>query len=289
VKAAGELDVAPGQRIRWRAEAPVVLRRTGPARVHLVQAAGGPLGGDQLELRIRLAAGTELTVATAAATVAQRGRPGSGPASWTVIAELDEGARLHWLPEPTVVCDGAELHATFRLTLAEGAAAVVREQVQLGRHGQRGGRYRGVLAADYAGAALVRHTTLLDGADPALTGPAGTGGQRLVGTVLGAGTAVSAASALPGTSSGPSGGPLAAALASGPPVGECAGLRWARHELAGPGWLLVALGTDPVALSRVLCGSGSGSAGERGSDAAGPGGSVLGGPGGSAQAVPAAR
>jgi urease accessory protein len=278
VKAAGELDVAPGQRIRWRAEAPVVLRRTGPARVHLVQAAGGPLGGDQLELRIRLAAGTELTVATAAATVAQRGRPGSGPASWTVIAELDEGARLQWLPEPTVVCDGAELHATFRLTLAEGAAAMVREQVQLGRHGQRGGRYRGVLAADYAGAALVRHTTLLDGADPALTGPAGTGGQRLVGTVLGAGTAVSA---LPGASSGPSGGPLAAALASGPPVGECAGLRWARHELAGPGWLLVALGTDPVALSRVLCGSGAGSAGGRGSDAAGPGGS--------AHAVPAAR
>jgi urease accessory protein len=278
VKATGELDVAPGQRIRWRAEAPVVLRRTGPARVHLVQAAGGPLGGDQLELRIRLAAGTELTVATAAATVAQPGRPGSGPASWTVTAELDEGARLHWLPEPTVVCDGAELHATFRLTLAEGAAAVVREQVQLGRHGQRGGRYRGVLAADYAGAALVRHTTLLDGADPALTGPAGTGGQRLVGTVLGAGAAVSA---LPGAASGLSGGPLAAALASGPPVGECAGLRWARHELAGPGWLLVALGSDPVALSRVLCGSGSGSAGERGSDAAGPGGS--------ARAVPAAR
>ncbi|MDT7694435.1 MAG: hypothetical protein QOI75_3802, partial [Pseudonocardiales bacterium] len=120
----------------------------------------------------------------------------------------------------------------------------------------------------------------------ALTGPAGTGGQRLVGTVLGAGTAVSA---LPGTSSGLSGSPLAAALASGPPVGECAGLRWARHELAGPGWLLVALGTDPVALSRVLCGSGSASAGERGSDAAGPGGSDLGGPGGSAQAVPAAR
>ncbi|HEV7787781.1 MAG TPA: urease accessory protein UreD [Pseudonocardia sp.] len=285
MKATGELDVAPGQRIRWRAEAPVVLRRTGPARVHLVQAAGGPLGGDQLDLHIRLAAGTELTVATAAATVAQPGRPGSGPAFWTVTAELDEGARLHWLPEPTVVCDGAELHATFRLTLAEGAAAVVREQVQLGRHGQRGGRYRGVLAADYAGAALVRHTTLLDGADPALTGPAGTGGQRLVGTVLGAGTA--SASALPGAASAPAGGPLAAALVSGPPVGECAGLRWARHELAGPGWLLVALGSDPVALSRVL--SGSGSAGGRGPDAAGPGGSDLGGPGGPAHAVPAAR
>jgi urease accessory protein len=264
VKAAGELDVTAGQRVRWRAEAPVVLRRTGPAQVHLVQAAGGPLGGDQLELRIRLAAGTELTVATAAATVAQPGRPGSGPAFWTVTAELAEGARLHWLPEPTVVCDGAELHATLRLTLAEGATALVREQVQLGRHGQRGGRYRGVLAADYAGAALVRHTTVLDGADTALTGPAGTGGQRLVGTVLGAGPSsapVSASSggALSGVAlSGValSGGALSGgALSGAAPVGECAGLRWARHELAGPGWLLLAVGSDPVALSRVLRGS----------------------------------
>jgi urease accessory protein len=254
VRAAGELTVLSGQRISWRAEPPVVLRRTGPTRMHLVQAAGGPLGGDELRLRLRLAAGTELTLATAAATVAQPGRPGAGPAYWTVTAELAEGARLRWLPEPTVVCDGAELHASLRLTMAEGASALVREQVQLGRHGQRGGRYRGLLAADYAGAPLVRHSTVLDGADPALTGPGGTGGQRLVGTLLGAGAAGAVGGVVEAGAVGEAGGvdgsrePLAA-------VGECAGLRWARHELAGPGWLVVAVGTDPVALSRVLSGA----------------------------------
>ncbi|HEX4249210.1 MAG TPA: urease accessory protein UreD [Pseudonocardia sp.] len=227
-----------GQRISWRAEPPVVLRRTGPDQMHLVQAAGGPLGGDRLELRLSLGAGTSLTLATAAATVAQPGRPGAGPAYWTVTAELAEGARLRWLPEPTVVCDGAELHASLRLGLAEGAGALVREQVQLGRHGQRGGRYRGLLAADCAGVPLVRHSTVLDGADPALAGPGGTGGQRLVGALLGAGT---------------SDGLLEHSDLS--TVGECAGVRWARHELAGPGWLVVALGSDPVALSRVLSGS----------------------------------
>ncbi|HWN32810.1 MAG TPA: urease accessory protein UreD [Pseudonocardia sp.] len=250
MRAAGELTVLAGQRISWRAEPPVVLRRTGPSQLHLVQAAGGPLGGDQLRLRLRLAAGTELTLATAAATVAQPGRPGAGPASWTVTAELAEGARLRWLPEPTVVCDGAELHASLRLTMADGASALVREQVQLGRHGQRGGRYRGLLAADYAGTPLVRHSTVLDGADPGLTGPGGTGGQRLVGTLLGAGAVVGAgAGAVVGA------GAVEAREGAPAPVGECAGLRWARHELAGPGWLVVALGTDPVALSQVLSGA----------------------------------
>jgi urease accessory protein len=226
VKALAELDVGPDRAVRWRAEPPVVLRRTGPDRVHLVQAAGGPLGGDELELRIRLAAGTELTVGSAAATVAQPGRPGSGPARWTVIAELAEGARLRWWPEPTVVCDGAELHSRLRLELADGAAALVREEVLLGRHGQRGGRYRGELSADLAGLGLVRHTTLLDGADPALSGPAGTARARLVSTVLGAGAE-----------------PVPAGL---PARGERPGLRWALSPLAGPGWLLVALGDTGV-------------------------------------------
>jgi len=217
--------------MRWSATPPVVVRRTGPARMHLVQAAGGPLGGDELELGIRLAGGTELTVETAGATVAQPGRPGCGPARWTIRAELGPGARLRWLPQPTVVCDGAELHAAIRLELAAGAGAVVREEVLLGRHGQLGGRYRGALTVDHDGVPLLRHTMALDGADPGLTGPGGTGGHRVVGTVLGAGTA-----APPGTA----------------PTGERLGLRWGRGPLAGPGWLLLAVGSDAAAMSALL-------------------------------------
>jgi urease accessory protein len=231
VRAVAELEVEPGQRVRWRAAPPVVLRRTGPARVHLVQAAGGPLGGDQLALNIRLAAGTRLEVASAAATVVQPGREGAGPARWTVTAVLAPGARLRWWPEPTVVCDGGELHAAVRLRLARGAGALVREEVRLGRHGQRGGRYRGTLAVDHAGEPLVRHTTVLDGADAALCGPAGTAGRRLVAGVLGAG--VEPAPELER-------------------VAEHGGLRWARHELAGPGWLLLATGDDRAAVSRLV-------------------------------------
>jgi urease accessory protein len=231
VRARAHLEVGRGGRIRWSAAPPVVLRRTGADRVHLVQAAGGPLGGDELELRIALAEGTTLTVESSGATVAQPGRPGSGPAHWTVRAELAEGARLRWTPRPTVVCDGARLHARLRVELAEGSGALLREEVRLGRHGQLGGHYRGELSVDQAGEPLLRHTTLLDGTDPGLVGPAGTGGQRVAGTLLGAGTE-------PEPETGP--------------VGEQLGTRWGRSRLAGPGWLLLAVGPDAAGMSALL-------------------------------------
>ena len=228
-----------GQRIRWSCTPPVVLRRTGPARVHLVQAAGGPLGGDEVELRVRLAEGACLTLATAGATVVQPGGGPGSPARWTVRASVAEGGHLCWWPEPTVVCDGARLHADFVLDLAEGASALVREEVRLGRFGQLGGSYRGGLSVDYAGQALLRHTTVLDGADPGLAGPAGTAGGRVVATVLGAGPARP-----PGT----------------PVAGESVGLRWACQDLAGPGWLLMSVGDRRPDLSWLTGGSSSGQA-----------------------------
>lgn len=95
---------------------------------------------------------------------------------------MADGAHLDWHPEPTVICDGAELHSTVRVRLADGAGAALREEVVLGRVGQRGGRYGGELCVEHGEVPLLVHTLLLDGADPALSGPAGTGGCRAVGT-----------------------------------------------------------------------------------------------------------
>jgi hypothetical protein len=53
----------------------------------------------------------------------------------------------------------------------------------LGRAGQRGGRCQSELTVDRDGVPLLAHTLLLDGADPALAGPAGTGGARAIGTL----------------------------------------------------------------------------------------------------------
>lgn len=253
MEAHAELMVQPGSRLHWRSQPPLVLRPTGlvsgcprqgednHSRVHLVQAAGGPLGGDDLRLHLELAAGARLQLRSAAATVVQpgpvvppgtpvRAPAGAPPAAWTFTADLAAGAALDWRPEPTVVCDGAELVSRIRLRLAAGAGVVARELVVLGRHGQRGGRYRGELTVEVAGWPLLAHTTVLDGADEALRGPGGTGGHRVLGMLLAAGSATTPP----------------------PGAGARSGLRWACTPLAGPGRLLVAVGDSPEGVLAVL-------------------------------------
>ncbi|MGH3866755.1 MAG: urease accessory protein UreD [Pseudonocardiaceae bacterium] len=233
MRACAELTVEPGPDaacLRWRCAPPVVLRPTGPNRVHVVQAAGGPLGGDDLRLDVHLGAGSSLQLRSAAAMVVQAGHP-PAPARWTVAAALAAGAVLDWRPEPTVVCDGAELHSQVTVALQRGARAVLREEVVLGRAGQRGGRCAVELAVELDGAPLLAHTLLLDGADPVLTGPAGTGGARVVGMLAALGEGI-----------------------SDPPrrVGEQPGLRWACSALDGPGWLLLTLGDRVTDVNRLL-------------------------------------
>lgn len=219
------------QRMRWSQAWPVVLRRTGEDRVHLVHGAGGPLGGDEFGLGLEVGPGARLRVGSAAATLVQPGRP--APARWTVRAALEPGGSLVWAPEPTVVCAGAELESALRVQVGAEAVAVLREVVVLGRHGEAGGGYRGTLTVDVGGRRVLAHRTVLDGADPVLCGPAGTAGARAVGTLVVAG------------------GQPAAAPPAEPAAGERPGLRWAWTGLDGPGRMLLAVG-DPRAVVGLL-------------------------------------
>jgi urease accessory protein len=228
--AAGCPDSPLPPRIRWSQAWPVLIRRTGPAQVHLVHGAGGPLGGDDFALDITVAVGAALAVRSAAATVVQPG--GGETASWAVSARVGAGGLLDWRPEPTVVCAGAALAADLRVRLEPGAGAVLREITVLGRHAEPGGRYRGELRVDVGGAPLLAHRTLLDGTDPELCGPAGTAGARAVGTLVWAGIA-------------------AADRGSAAEAGEQPGLRWASSDLAGPGRVLLAVG-EPGAVIQLL-------------------------------------
>lgn len=232
MKASAELTVEAGADeacLRWRCAPPIMLRQTGPDRVHLVQAAGGPLGGDELALGVHLGTGSHLQLRSAAAMVVQPGR--SAPARWTVVAELAAGALLDWFPEPTVICDRAELHSSMTVAMQRGARAALREVVVLGRACQHGGRYHGELAIDFDGVPLLNHTLLLDGADPVLAGPAGTGGARVIGMLVMVGEGID--------------GPVQDA-------GEEPGLRWACSELDGPGCLLLAVGDRATDVGRIL-------------------------------------
>ena len=160
-------------------------------------------------------------------------QPGSvpAPARWTVTADLAADAMLDWQPQPTVVCDGAQLRSTVRVALRRGARVILREEAILGRADQRGGRFRGELIIELEGVPLLAHTVLLDGSDPVLAGPAGTGGARVVGMLVVAGEDIE----------GPQEG-----------AGEQPGLRWACTALDGPGRLLLVLGDSPSAVATLL-------------------------------------
>jgi len=159
-----------------------VLRRTLEA-VYLVSAAGGPLGGDRLELRISVASGAMLRLRTVAASVAQPGLDG-GESVLTIRATVESGGRLEYLPEPVVVADNARHATDVTVALADGASLLLRDELILGRHGERGGAYRHSLRVDYAGHPLLRQSLDVSGTDEASRGPAILSGHRAVGTVL---------------------------------------------------------------------------------------------------------
>jgi urease accessory protein len=187
VTASAEVVAAPGpggttRLPLLRSQAPLVLRRT-PEAVYLVSAAAGPLGGDRLDLRIEVKAGAALCLRTVAASVALPGLDG-GESLLTVTATVNAGGRLEYLPEPVVVADGARHATDIRVSIAEGGSVVLRDELILGRHGERGGAYRGSIRADYAGRPLLRQALDITGTDPVTGGPAILSGHRALATLL---------------------------------------------------------------------------------------------------------
>jgi urease accessory protein len=221
---------ARGQRTHWHDAPPIVLRPTGTDRLHLLHAAGGPLGGDRLRLTGTVGTACALQVRSGGATVVQPGHDGR-PADWTVSLDLAPGAVLHWTPQPTVICADADFRSALHATLAPDSTLLVRELVILGRSHEPGGRYAGLLSITIGDEPLIHQENLVDGTDAALSGPSGSGGHRVQGTVLVAGHGVTQ-------------------------VPEQAGrtddVEWAVLPLDGPGRLILATGATATAVGAVL-------------------------------------
>jgi urease accessory protein len=118
----------------------VVLDRPNHARIGLVATTALLLGGDEVELQVRVGEGASLELFDVAGTVAYHGRGQS--ASWRVTIVLENGARLDYSGAPFVVSDGADVARTLDLCLDPTASVRLRETVVLGRSGQIGGRLR---------------------------------------------------------------------------------------------------------------------------------------------------
>ncbi|WP_067689631.1 urease accessory protein UreD [Nocardia jejuensis] len=134
----------------------LAARHTGVDTVHLIGTAATPLGGDTLDIVVRVGPGARLLIRSVAATIALPGRDTpKSLAHWHF--EVAEGGALDFDPEPTVVAGGAEHESRTTVELAPTATLRLRERVQIGRTGEDHGFWTGELHADTAGLPLLRH------------------------------------------------------------------------------------------------------------------------------------
>ncbi len=159
-------------------------RPSGPEIVFL-NTSGGLTGGDRLDLALALGPGCRATATTQ--TAERVYRAASGRARVEVRMELGEGAHLDWLPQETILFDGASARRRTVITLAPGASCLMAETLILGRAAM-GETLRRVAFHDWRlirRGAIPLHLEALS-LDPARLGdhPAGLAGARALATLV---------------------------------------------------------------------------------------------------------
>lgn len=187
----------------------------GEPVVHLVNSAASPLGGDDLTLTVHVGPRACLTLTGIAATVALPGLHGEKSRS-TVHIELDEGATMAYLPEPTVITRRARHKSILTVTLASGARLRARETLVLGRANELPGELTTRLDVTREGRPVLRQQLTVT-ADVLM-------GKRVLATELSTGDTGDTAS----------------------------GEWWSRTRLAAGGTLTTALADDAVTALRHL-------------------------------------
>ncbi len=218
-------------------EGPLALRRTrgsgAEARVMLVGAMSGPLGGDHFTVDVQARSGARLRVGSAAATLALPGQDKAG-ARYDVRLTVDDGAELCWLPEQLISAGGSDLRLTTSVDLAAGARLLLREEQVLGRAGEEPGRLTSRLTVRTDGRCVLdQELGCGPGAPGGWDGPAGLAGHRAVGQVV----------------------VVRPEFADRPPAGCVYEEGAAVMPLAGPAALVSAVAPDGLRLRRLLDGA----------------------------------
>ncbi|MEU8985803.1 urease accessory protein UreD [Streptomyces sp. NPDC048558] len=215
-------------------DGPLALRRTrgsgAEARVVLVGAMSGPLGGDRFAIEADVEAGARLRVGSAAATIALPGQS-KGEARYDVRLSVADGGELHWLPEQLISARGSDLGVTTRVDVGATGRLVLREEQVLGRVGEEPGRLGSRIRVSVAGRVVLdQELACGPGAPGGWDGPAGLGGFRAVGQLV----------------------VVRPEFAQTPVVPRVLGENAAVMPLAGPASLVSAVAADALRLRRVL-------------------------------------
>ena len=97
----------------------------------LVNTGGGLLGGDAVSLDVVAGDNTDLMVTTQSAEKVYRAV--AAPSEIAVTLTASHGAKLHWLPQETILFSGARLIRRISADMAPGAELVIAEATTFGR------------------------------------------------------------------------------------------------------------------------------------------------------------
>lgn len=154
----------------------------------------GIAGGDQLDIEVDVTAGAHALLTTPGAGKWYRsGGPRAGQRlNFTVAA----GGVLEWLPQETIVFDGALADIASRFDLADAAGFIGWEVLCLGRRAARetfrSGELRLETRLRRAGQPIWLERGRLAGGSPLLDSPAGLAGASVVATLLAVGPGLDA-------------------------------------------------------------------------------------------------
>jgi urease accessory protein len=169
-----------------KARLPRVFSGAAPEAV-LINTAGGLTGGDRMSAEIALAEECRALVTTQACEKIYRAA--GGVAEIETRLRLAEKARLAWLPQETILFDGARLARRLEAELAPGASLLVVEAVIFGRaaHGEtvRSGLFRDRWRIRREGRLVFADDLRFNWADAELLSrPAVVGGAGAMATIL---------------------------------------------------------------------------------------------------------
>jgi len=140
---------------RLRSEAPISLRPAFDA-LYVVASAGGPIGGDDLTLSLRVEPGASLRVRSPAAQVVLPSR-NDEPSHVRVEAVVAAGGHLDLALEPTVLAAGCRHSSEIAVDLAPDAALDIVDVVVLGRWGEAPGTAASRLRITVEGQPFIHH------------------------------------------------------------------------------------------------------------------------------------
>src|SRR5580704_9612614 len=104
-----------------------------PPQAVLLTTSGGVTDGDSLKVAIEISSGGAVVATTQAAEKIYRAAKGGGHCAIDVAVRVGAGASLDWLPQETIVFQGARLKRRTVAEVEPGGALLACEMVVLGR------------------------------------------------------------------------------------------------------------------------------------------------------------